>query len=100
MHVAGLQTGGDHAFDGGRGQGGNILGAEAPPLFESEVARRERVGQDGALGFVERSVAEPHGAVSARTRAGAPCSTWVIWARIAIAISAGLLAPMASPMGP
>ncbi len=103
VQIAVLQPRGDDAVDPGGLEGGDVGGVEALALAEMAVPDLLAVRQDRALGLGGRDVAEDHAPAAAGARfssGGAPCSTCVICAIVATAISAGERPPSGRPSGP
>src|SRR5690606_31717405 len=71
-------------------------------LAEMCLAGADAVDQQRAFGIRNRNLAEDHAAASRANRflCEGPRRAAVSWAMIEIAISAGVFAPMASPIGP
>ena len=89
VDIAGFEDRDRDFLDAGCRQMGNIAGVEDSSFPETSVADSLAMHEHGAFGLRQGHGTELH----------ALCSTWVIWAMIEIAISAGLLALIASPTG-
>ncbi len=93
-NVAGLEPRHDDLGDSGRRKGGDVGCGNDRALAHDFRAGAHRMRRDRALRLGDRNRAEFHGLASGPRRRRS-----VISARIATAISAGLAAPIGSPIG-
>src|SRR6185369_15711829 len=93
-YVSGLGARDHDLADSGTRKRGNFGFADHRSLLEDEIAFADGMHGDGPFGLVERDSSEFHALFSAAWRKRA-----VISPMIATAISAGVLAPIESPIG-
>ena len=93
-NVAGLEPRHHDLVDAGRAQRRDFRLADRGAFLEHQAGLADRMDRGRSLGLFERNGAELHGRASDGRRSRA-----VISPMIETAISAGLIAPIASPIG-
>ena len=99
VQLSRFETRADNFGDARSLQAGDLIAADPFSFFQSEPRRFDRTGENGAVAVGDRNGSEFHAAFSDVARKDLWRKAATISPRIAMAISAGLTAPMSSPIG-